>query len=198
MQLHCRVIACQRIIAPEDTVISPDNTDNLCFNNKTGIKFGLLQSTCGLFQSSCFKLYSNVFPKHSRVLLKSVNRLLQFETFLYSVLWVLSKAQRHVNIDIFTWFKICTKECVGGTILLWLLSQQKFQNEHQSNCCPSDDWCICFEEISSSKLSIASCKETYFELLDKSIWIAFAFERPCAGYNMMIKLISHRPSINCL
>jgi hypothetical protein len=40
---------------------------------------------------------------------------------------------------------------------------------------------ISVEEISSFELFIASCTKMCFELLDKSIWITFAFERPWDG-----------------
>jgi hypothetical protein len=106
-QLHCRVIDCQRVLASEDKVVNVNNTDDLCSNEKTEIKFGLFQSTCFVFR-----------PKSSRALPKSVKSLLQFETFLCSVLQKLSKTQGHINIDVFTWFKICMKESTGNITLL--------------------------------------------------------------------------------
>jgi hypothetical protein len=34
-------------------------------------------------------------------------------------------------------------------------TQQNIQDKDWSNCCPLDDWCVCFEEINSFKLLIA-------------------------------------------
>jgi len=126
-----------------------------------------------------FEFFGNIFPKRSRALPKSVKSLLQFETFLCSVVQILCKTQGHINIDVFPWFKICMKESTGNITLLRLHSQQNLQDEHQSYCCPLDDWCICFEEINSFDLLIPSCTEMCFEFLDDFIWITFALMPMC-------------------
>ena len=67
----------------------------------------------------------------SRAFTKSIESLLQFENLLEIILLVLSKFEGHLDIDVFTWFKICTKESTGHIYitLLALQSKQSLQDQ---------------------------------------------------------------------
>ena len=68
----------------------------------------------------------------SRAFTKSIESLLQFENLLEIILLlVLSKFEGHLDIDVFTWFKICTKESTGYIYitLLALQSKQSLQDQ---------------------------------------------------------------------
>ena len=91
----------------------------------------------GASNLDCFNPHASSFSvmyfqkESSRAFTKSIESLLQFENLLEIILLVLSKFEGHLDIDVFTWFKICTKESTGYIYitLLALQSKQSLQDQ---------------------------------------------------------------------